>query len=310
MVNEQSKAQYLVGSVWPTNRTGVLGDKELDPKLPPSIRLVHLSMEFTQGTQAEFRASMPGYEAKAAELAALGPDLIRVIGAPPFMLLGYEGERDTIRSWESRYGIPMVTSGQNHVRAFRTLGVRRLVGASYFPEELNALFRAYLTDAGFEVLGMEGIDVPFADVPKVPVFGDPAAAHGHVRQTPRRRMPLHAGLRMEDSGHHRPAGGRPRRTRGARAAGPLLGDADAARCAPADSGLRTAARRDARAGLKISNSSFPLSQAVSKPHPSEAMTPAIVIPAKAGIQAGWRGKTPRRGPLQDGGGAGFPLSRE
>ena len=170
MVDEtrQSKTGYLVGSVWPTNRTGVLGDQELDPKLPPSIRLVHLSMEFTQGNQAEFRASMPGYEAKAAELAAMKPDLIRVIGAPPFMLLGYEGERDTIRSWEKRYGIPMVTSGQNHVRAFRTLGVRRLVGASYFPEELNSLFRTYLTDAGFEMLGMEGIDVPFADVPKVP----------------------------------------------------------------------------------------------------------------------------------------------
>ncbi len=170
MANEAEPAhtQYLVGSVWPTNRTGVLGDQELDPKLPPSIRLVHRSMGFTQGTQAEFRASMPGYEAKAAELAALGPDLIRVIGAPPFMLLGYEGEGAAISAWESRYGIPMVTSGQNHVRAFRTLGVRKLVGASYLPEELNAVFRAYLTDAGFEVLGMEGIDVPFADVPKVP----------------------------------------------------------------------------------------------------------------------------------------------
>ena len=33
-------------------------------------------------------------------------------------------------------------------------------------------------------------------------------------------------------------------------------------------------------------------QAVSKPHPSEAQTPEIVIPAKAGIQAGWSGETP------------------
>ncbi len=165
---EHTRTQYLVGSVWPTNRTGVLGDQELDPKLPPSIRFVHLTMGFTQGDQAEFRAAMPGYEAKVAELAELGADLIRPIGAPPFMLLGYEGEAATISSWEDRYGVPMVTSGQNHVRAFRTLGVRRIVGASYFPEQLNALFRSYLTDAGFEMLGMEGIDVPFADVPKVP----------------------------------------------------------------------------------------------------------------------------------------------
>ena len=29
-----------------------------------------------------------------------------------------------------------------------------------------------------------------------------------------------------------------------------------------------------------------------KHHPSEAQTPEIVIPAKAGIQAGWSGETP------------------
>ena len=36
---------------------------------------------------------------------------------------------------------------------------------------------------------------------------------------------------------------------------------------------------------------IPAFQAVSKPHPSEAQTPEIVIPAKAGIQEGWSGET-------------------
>jgi len=164
----QTKSQYIVGSVWPTNRTGVLGDKELDPKLPAEIKLVHLTMGFTQGTDAEFAASMPGYESKAGELAAQGADLIRVIGAPPFMLLGFAGERATTDAWTKKYGVPVYTSGQNHVRAFRTLGVQKLVGATYFPDHLNRIFGNYLKDAGFEVMGIEGIDVPFADVPKVP----------------------------------------------------------------------------------------------------------------------------------------------
>lgn len=162
------KSEYMVGSVWPTNRTGVLGDEELDPLLPPEIKLVHLTMGFTQGTQEEFAVAMPGYESKAAELAAQGADLIRVIGAPPFMLLGFEGERATTDAWTKKYGVPVYTSGQNHVRALRTLGVKKLVGATYFPDQLNRIFDTYLKDAGFEVLGLEGIDVPFADVPKVP----------------------------------------------------------------------------------------------------------------------------------------------
>jgi len=62
----------------------------------------------------------------------------------------------------------MFTSGQNHVRALRTLGINKFVGASYFPDKMNAIFARYFTDAGFRVLAMEGFDSPFADVPRVP----------------------------------------------------------------------------------------------------------------------------------------------
>ncbi len=111
---------------------------------------------------------MPGYEAKSAELAKMGADLVRPSGAPPFMLLGYQRERDLISGWEKKYGVQMFTSGQNHVRALRTLGIKKFVGASYFPEKMNDVFARYFTEAGFQVLAMEGIDSPFADVPKVP----------------------------------------------------------------------------------------------------------------------------------------------
>jgi len=111
---------------------------------------------------------MPGYEAKAAELAKMGADLVRPGGAPPFMLLGYKAEQELIRSWEKKYGVQMFTSGQNHVRALRALAIRKFAGASYFPEKMNAIFARYFIDAGFQVLAMEGLDSPFADVPKVP----------------------------------------------------------------------------------------------------------------------------------------------
>jgi maleate cis-trans isomerase len=76
--------------------------------------------------------------------------------------------RELIASWEKKYGVQMFTSGQNHVHALRTLGIKKFVGASYFPEQMNNIFARYFTDAKFDVLSMEGIDSPFADVPKVP----------------------------------------------------------------------------------------------------------------------------------------------
>jgi maleate isomerase len=164
----EGQKEYLVGTVRPTNRPEAGEQLDLDTLIPAKIKFVSLTMNFTRGTEEEFSASMPGYEAKTAELAKMGADLVRPSGAPPFMLLGYQKEQDLISNWEKKYGVQMFTSGQNQVHALRTLGIRKFVGASYFPEKMNDVFARYFTDAGFQVLAMEGIDSPFAEVPKVP----------------------------------------------------------------------------------------------------------------------------------------------
>jgi maleate isomerase len=164
----ETEKEYLVGTVRPTDRPEAGHEIDLDEKIPAKIKFVNLTMNFTQGTEEEFRTSMPCYEAKSAELAKMGADLVRPSGAPPFMLLGYRGEQEIISSWEKKYGVQMFTSGQNHVRALRTMGIKKFVGASYFPEKMNAVFARYFTEAGFQVLAMEGIDSPFAEVPNVP----------------------------------------------------------------------------------------------------------------------------------------------
>src|SRR5688572_26191881 len=163
----ETEKEYLVGTVKPTNRPDAGQEIDLDERIPAKIKFVTLTMNFTRGTEEEFSTSMPGYEAKSAELAKMGAHLVRPSGAPPFMLLGYQGERDIISSWEKKYGVQMFTSGQNHVRALRTMGIKKFAGASYFPERMNTIFARYFTDAGFQVLAMEGIDSPFAEVPKV-----------------------------------------------------------------------------------------------------------------------------------------------
>jgi maleate isomerase len=164
---EQNEKELIVGTVNPTNRPGPR-DPQLDDRLPANVRHISLTMNFTQGTEEEFAASMPGYEAKVAQLVGMKANLVRPSGAPPFMLLGYAGEQRTISGWEDKYGVPMFTSGQNHTHAMRALGVKKFVGASYFPKRMNDIFARYFTEAGFEVLSMEGINVPFAEVPKVP----------------------------------------------------------------------------------------------------------------------------------------------
>ena len=102
--------------------------------------------------------------ALVAQLAECGCDLVHPEGAPPFMVLGHKGEAELIRKWERVHKVPVFTSGTNHVRALKALKVKRFVGATYFSGAINDTFAKYFVDAGFDVLGMEGMSVAFQDI--------------------------------------------------------------------------------------------------------------------------------------------------
>lgn len=149
----------IVGIIKPTLRPG--GLEEMIRLLPEGIGVIPLFNDIQRGTADEFRQVMADYDDKVARLAAQEVDLIHPEGAPPFMVMGLKGEQRKIRAWERKHGIPVFTACMNHVNALNALKVRRFVGATYFPGDINKTFAKYFADAGFEVLAMEGIDVPF-----------------------------------------------------------------------------------------------------------------------------------------------------
>jgi maleate cis-trans isomerase len=153
----------VVGVIKPTHRPGSL--EEFIRLLPEGIGVIPLFFGITAGTEKELLDVLEAIKEKVAELAKLKVDLIHPEGAPPFMLRGYEGEKEIVRDLEEKHGIPIVTSGMTQVEALRALGVKRIVGVTYFQDEFKLQkFTRYFSEAGFEVLGMEGIAVPFAEV--------------------------------------------------------------------------------------------------------------------------------------------------
>lgn len=155
-----------VGIVRPTQRTN--GFEDLLRILPRGIRLIPLALDVQRGTVDEFETAIPAYEAKVAEFARMGVDVINPSGAPPFMVLGYAKEQALIRRWQDQYGKPIFTSGSSNVDAMRALGVRSFVGTTYFRGDINAIYRQYFLDAGFDCRAMAGIDVDFPKVPELP----------------------------------------------------------------------------------------------------------------------------------------------
>jgi len=164
-----------VGLIKPTMRPG--GLEELIRLLPEGIGVLPILQNVRAGTHDEFVKALPAYYAHARRLVEAGVDLVHHSGTPPFMLRGYAGEAKLIRKWERELGVPMFTANQMVVRAFRTFGARRIVGASYSPLQ-NRMTIGYLTEAGFDVLAMEPIDVPFEKAGEL----TPEQVYAHVRK--------------------------------------------------------------------------------------------------------------------------------
>ncbi len=172
---------HILGIVKPSNRPGRTED--LDPILPPGVRIIANHLDIYRGAPEELQRAISGYDDRVRELAAQGASLVHPAGAPP-LLLGYEGERRQIAQWETATGVPVFTNGSSQVNALRALRAERILGLSYFPGPLNERFAHYYREAGFDVLGMVGLDVPFQDVIQVPQPVIDAFVRGHFQRHP------------------------------------------------------------------------------------------------------------------------------
>ena len=121
------------------------------------------------GTEKEFQDALAIADKRVGELAALKVDLVLLQGAPPFMLLGPEFDRENSRKLQEKHAVPVKSATMMQLDALKALGARNLVGLTYFQDDLNPKFAEFFEKAGFPVKAMKGIDVPFADVGKVPV---------------------------------------------------------------------------------------------------------------------------------------------
>lgn len=149
----------IVGLVKPTYRTGSLEDTIRI--LPEGIGVIPLYVGVRSGTEGEFIQALKIAEQRVDELANIGVDLIHIGGAPPPMLLGYDADHKLAERLSQKHGIPVIMATTGLVKALRALSIRKICAITYFKKELNGKFAKYLTDAGFQVVAMEGMDLPF-----------------------------------------------------------------------------------------------------------------------------------------------------
>ena len=158
----------IVGLVKPTFRPGSL--ERFIRLMPDGVCIICRYVGVRSGTESEFQKAMAIAEERVAELAKLGVDLVVIQGVPPFMLRGFGSDAEIVDTLQKKYKVPVVTATMTQVEAFRALEVRRIVGVTYFKDDLNPKFAQYFEDAGFEVVTMRGCveEIPFSDLGKIP----------------------------------------------------------------------------------------------------------------------------------------------
>jgi maleate isomerase len=163
---EASNWRGLVGDIKPRATDSSL--VEMIKLLPAGIGVAPVFLNFAEGTREELQNSYANYEKNIAYLASLHCDTISIEGAPPFMILGPDGEERLVDCWRQKYRTDMFTSSQNQVNVLRAMKIRKIFGVTYFGADLNKNYAKYFEDCGIGVVAMEGMDVSFRSIPDVP----------------------------------------------------------------------------------------------------------------------------------------------
>ena len=155
-----------VGCVKPTSNNSSLVD--MIRLLPTGIGVVPVYLNFTEGTREEYQNSYANYEKSVAYLASVPCDTISIEGAPPFMILGPDGEARLVDGWRQKYKTDMFTSSQNQVNVLKAMKIKKILGVTPFGADLNRSYAKYFEDCGIGVVAMQGMQVSFRSIQDVP----------------------------------------------------------------------------------------------------------------------------------------------
>jgi maleate cis-trans isomerase len=156
----------LVGCIKPRATDSSL--VEMIKLLPAGIGVAPVFLNFAEGTREELQNSYANYERNIAYLASLHCDTISIEGAPPFMILGPDGEERLVDGWRQKYRTDMFTSSQNQVNVLRAMKIKKIFGVTEFSADLNKNYAKYFEDCGIGVIAMESMGVSFRSIPDVP----------------------------------------------------------------------------------------------------------------------------------------------
>jgi maleate isomerase len=135
---------------------------------PDGVGLVGVTCSIDDWSPEQFEKGLAQVKAAAAYLGSRAVDFIIHGGGPLVVARGKGYEEIIVKDIEAASKVSATTGVRAAMEALRHMGARRIAIASPYPERHNQALSAYLGLHGFELVRVEGMDVPFKRLQSVP----------------------------------------------------------------------------------------------------------------------------------------------
>ena len=152
MAGWKARIGFLSPSVFET-------PSDWDLILPKGFTIVASGLNVQAHTTEEFDRAIAALETGLGIFKAEECDVILLAGITLGTQRGYLAELEVVRRLSERVSIPVNTVMNASVEALKSLNVKSIVIATAYMENINQAVQRYYEHAGFQVLGIRGLDV-------------------------------------------------------------------------------------------------------------------------------------------------------
>ncbi len=135
---------------------------------PDGVGLVGVTCSVEDWSSDPFEKGLSQITAAATYLGARAVDFIIHGGGPMTAARGKGYEENIVKEIEAAAKVPATTGVRAAMEALRHIGARRIAVASPYPDLHNQALLAYLKLHDFEPVWIEGMNVPFKRLSRVP----------------------------------------------------------------------------------------------------------------------------------------------
>ena len=133
--------------------------REAHTLYPKGVRFRAASVGLATMTPAGYDEVLDRLAPTAAELARQGARAITLMGTSLSFYKGAAFNRELTQRVAEASGLPAVTMSTAVIEGLRSVGGKRLAGATAYNEEVNRRLQTFLHDEGFDVLAIRGLGV-------------------------------------------------------------------------------------------------------------------------------------------------------